>query len=88
MPLQVTFIVRNLTPQAMDAIAASDPHEAHATLTNWAFGDLRHCVSVKYGLSDAFGDRVSWNGVVKSGRALAFKIEPRRGYRLITFTEA
>lgn len=86
--MKVTFIVRDLTAQAIDDLAAMDPRSAYAKLQKWAFGDLRHCVSVKFGNCDAFRDRVAWNGIFKSACPIAFAIEPRRGYRLVTFTEA
>ena len=87
--MQTTFVVRNLTSETLAALEASAPADAHAKLTRWAFGDLKHCVSVKYG-SGQFRDRVEWNGVMRDvsegRRNLAFKAEPRRGYRLFTFT--
>jgi hypothetical protein len=60
------------------------PMDALQKLTKWAFGDLRHCVTVKYG-SGAFRDRVEWNAIICAQKPLSFKIESRRGYKLITF---
>lgn len=81
--MQVTFIVRNLTETTLQDISVMDARAAHDKLTKWAFGDLRHCVSVKYG---SFRDSVEWNRLYKSGAAMAFKMEPRKGYKLFTFT--
>lgn len=83
--MRTTFIIRNLSFDTLASVETSEPRAAHAQLTKWAFGDLRHCVSVKYGPSDAFRDRVEWNGLVKSGKPMTMKAEPRKGYRLITF---
>ena len=82
---RATFIVRNLTQEAIAAVLALPAREAYAKLQKWAFGDLRHCVSVQFGPSNTFGDRVEWNGIMKGGRNIAHKIEPRKGYKLITF---
>lgn len=86
--MQTTFIIKNLTPETIDSIMAMQPFEAHNQLFKWAFGDLKHCVSQKCG-SGAFRDRAEWNGIIrdaKSGaKSLKFKIEPRKGYKLITF---
>lgn len=84
--MKVTFIIRDITESAIAETMALPAREAHDKLTRWAFGDLRHCVSVKYGSSNAFRDRVEWNGLLKSGAALECKLEPRRGYNLATFT--
>jgi hypothetical protein len=83
--MQTTFIVRGMPESMLDSALALDTREAYAKLHKWAYGDLKHLVSVKYG-NGAFRDRVDWNGIVKSDRALAVKCEPRRGYRLITFS--
>jgi hypothetical protein len=84
--MQTTFILRNLTEPTIQALADMAPKDALQKLTKWAFGDLRHCVTVKYG-SGAFRDRVEWNAIIRAQKPLSFKIEPRRGYKLITFTE-
>lgn len=85
--MQTTFIVRNLTPEALSEICAMEPNAAYLKLFKWAVGDLRHCVDVKHG-TGSFGDRVRWNGIVRDGKPLSFKMEPRRGYKLFTFSEA
>lgn len=81
---QTTYIIRNLSDDMLANIATMAPRDLLAKLERWAWGDLRHCVTVKYG-SGAFGDRVTWNSIVKSEKPLKFKIEPRKGYKLVTF---
>ena len=82
--MKTTFILRNLTPGALAEVSAMEARDAHERLSKWAFGDLRHCVSVRYGRG-SFADRIEWNRVIKSAALLTMKIEPRRGYRLVTF---
>jgi len=86
--MKTTFIAQNLTEQTIESVMAMQAIEAHEKLTKWAFGDLKHCVSQKCG-AGSFRERVEWNGIIrdaKSGaKSLKFKIEPRKGYKLITF---
>lgn len=85
--MQTTFIVKNITQDCIENIAAMNAAEAYEQLIKWAFGDLKHCVSVKYG-NGTFGDRVRWNGIVREhAEKIAFKIEPRKGYKLVTFSD-
>jgi hypothetical protein len=83
--MQVTYIVKNLTESMLTRLDPEKPYDAWAQLVKWAFGDLRHCVTQKCG-TGSFGDRVSVNSLIKANCAMQFKIEPRRGYNLITFT--
>ena len=83
--MQATFILKDLTDETLANIAAMPAREAHDKLTKWAFGDLRHCVSVKYGRG-SFGCRVEWNGLLKRDKPMTFSIGPRKGYKLLTFT--
>lgn len=84
--MRVTFILKNLTEKAYEEIGAMADSERYTFLTKWAFGDMRHCVSVKYGTSNAFRDRVEANGILRGGNAkFQYKIEPRKGYKLATF---
>lgn len=83
--MRTTFTIKNITEDMLARVAAMPPADAHAQLTKWAFGDLKHCVSQQCGPSGSFGDRVRWNSVVKAGAIKAFRIEPRRGYKLATF---
>jgi hypothetical protein len=82
--MQTTFIVKNLTEETLSDLAAMEPRAAHDQLMKWAFGDLRHCVTVKHG-SGAFRDRVDWNSLYKRNAPMTHKIEPRKGYKLFTF---
>jgi hypothetical protein len=84
--MQTTFIVKNLTESTLESIAALSPLDAYLKLKDWAYGDLKHCVSIKHGTSNAFRDRVEWNGLVKGLKPMTFMLEPRRGYKLFTFT--
>jgi hypothetical protein len=43
-------------------------------------------VSIKIGPSNSFRDRVELNQMLRTDYALAFKLEHRRGYKLVTFT--
>lgn len=85
--MQTTFILKNISEQAYSDLAAMEPLDACLKLTKWANGDLKHCVKVKHG-NGTFGDRVRWNQVMRDvgdGKVkLAIKVEPRRGYKLIT----
>lgn len=83
--MNAKFIVKDLTDDTLDRLAAMPAREAHDKLAKWAFGDLRHCVSVKYGRG-SFGCRVDWNGLYKRDMPMTFKLEPRKGYKLFTFT--
>lgn len=84
--MQITFIIRDLTESTMQELHAMESRAAFDRLHKWAFGDLRHCVSIKVGTSNSFRDRVEANTLLKAGCAMAFKIEPRKGYKLATFT--
>lgn len=84
---KITFTVKNMPDTMLSEVAAMPANQAFNTLRLWANGDLRHLVSMKVGTSDAFRDRVALNHVWKAGKPFdTFKIEPRRGYRLATFT--
>lgn len=83
---KVTFIVKNLTAEILDQIDGLDDRPAYDKLAKWAFGDLRHCVSVKYGTGQ-FRERVEFNSFYKSEKSFVSRNrEPRKGYWLITFT--
>ena len=84
--MKVTFILKNLTESTLAEFQVMDPRAAFDKLHKWAFGDLRHLVSIKFGVSNAFRDRVDTNLLLKADCAISFKIEPRKGYKLVTFT--
>lgn len=83
--MKVTFTLRNITESGYAGLAAMSDDERFKKLTDWAFGDLRHCVSVKYGASNAFRDRVEVNGLMKRPHRIEYSLSPRRGYNLATF---
>ena len=83
--MKMTFIARSITDEAIARVRAMPPREAHDYLAKWAFGDLRHCVTAKYGSDNSFGRRVDWNGLMKRGAPVTMQYGPRRGYHLFTF---
>ncbi len=84
--MKVTFTVKNITDCMHEKLAAMPDMERFQVLSKWAFGDLKHCISQKIG-SGQFRDRVELNGIIKrGGQPKAYKLEPRRGYKLATFT--
>lgn len=83
--MNVTFMLRNLTDDTLQQLQEMEGRAAFDKLNRWAVGDLRHSVSVKFGSSNAFRDRVGANHLLKNGCKVAFKIEPRKGYELATF---
>jgi hypothetical protein len=85
---QASFILRNLVPDFMDRIAGMEPLEAYHKLHKYAYGDLAHCVSVKYGTTGRFQDRIDVNASVKSGREASLEVLPRKGYRIFRITFA
>lgn len=84
--MKVTFIIRNLTEDVIGELGEMSAEDRFTKLHRWAFGDLRHCVTVQFGKANAFRDRVEFNTARKQGRKfIASNIEPRRGYKLATF---
>lgn len=84
--MNVTFVIRNLTESTLLELQEMESRQAYERLHKWAYGDLRHCVTVKIGSNNSFSDRVSANSLLKANCAMTFKIEPRKGYKLATFT--
>ena len=82
--MKATFTLKNLTDQTLAEIAATPSADAFAKLSKWSFGDLKHCVSQKIE-TGAFRDRVELNSLIKRGASFQHRIEPRRGYKLVTF---
>lgn len=84
--MKATFIIRNLTEDVTGELADMNAEDRFAKLHRWAFGDLRHCVSVQFGTSNAFRDRVAFNTARKNGAPFkSSSMEPRRSYKLATF---
>lgn len=82
--MKVTFIIKNLTDSAHADLAAMADGDRLQRLMKWAFGDLRHCITMKTG-SGQFRDRVELNQIMRNPRYASYKLEPRRGYKLATF---
>lgn len=90
--MKVTFILRGLTETFYNGNGGSIPgllnlsdSEKFWKLRGQASGDLRHCVKMKVGTGQ-MRDAVELNAIVKRDHSIAFNIEPRRGYKLATFT--
>lgn len=90
--MQVTFILRNLSETFFEGLGDSiigldnlEPRARFDTLARHAKGDLKHCVSMKAG-SGQFRDHVELNQLLRGPVSIDYKIEPRRGYKLATFT--
>ena len=90
--MKVTFILRNLSETFYNGNGSSitgllnlSDSDKFWKLRNQASGDLRDCVKMKVGTGQ-FRDSVDLNAIVKRDHAVSFKIEPRRGYKLATFT--
>ena len=90
--MKVTFILRNLSDAFYNGNGSSitgllnlSDSDKFWELRNQATGDLRHCVKMKVGTGQ-LRDYVALNAIVKRNHSVAFKIEPRRGYKLATFT--
>lgn len=84
--MKVTFIIRNLTEDIIGDLGEMSADDRYERLHRWAFGSLKHCVSVKFGTSNAFRDRLSFNTERKAGKQfVASSVETRRGYKLAIF---
>lgn len=79
--MKVTFIVRNMPDESMQGLTSEALYQK---LHKWAYGDLKHSVKVKYGRG-IFSDRVDLNRIMRNNPKFEHKIEPRRGYKLVTF---
>ena len=80
--MKITFIVKDVDIENVKQMSA---REAFDTMHKYAYGDLRHYVTIKWGTGNAFRDRVEANQLLRGEHTLTFKIEPRRGYNLATF---
>ena len=80
--MKITFIIKDID---VDDIKEMQAREAFDALHKYAYGDLRHYVSIKWGTGNAFRDRVEANQLLRGEHILTFRVEPRRGYQLATF---
>jgi hypothetical protein len=94
--MQVTHIIKNMTDAFFNGNESGSivgllnmtPAEAFAYLNKQANGgDLRHNITQKVGRG-SFGDKVDLNAMLRGAHTVAFKLEPRKGYKLATFTIA
>jgi len=84
--MKITFIIKNLTDSAHASLAAMSDMERFTKLKRWATGDLKHCVSIKYGASNAFRDRLEAHVALQEGKTFsAYSLSKRRGYMLASF---
>lgn len=90
--MRVTFILKNLTDSFFEGLGESivgldnmDNRAKFDCLSKHAKGDLKHCVSMKIEFGQ-FRDQVELNQLLRGPVSIDYKIEPRRGYKLATFT--
>lgn len=92
MPITATAIIRNLSQafwegngESIPSFLAQSPKEKWERL-NSLRRDLDKCISVRIGNCDSFRDKVELNSILKGPHSVECTIEPRRGYKLATFT--
>lgn len=87
--MKVTFTLKNLSDyfytNAETGLFNLSDKAKFEKLNKCAFGDLKANVSMKIGTGNAFRDRVELNLMLREACTFAFKLEPRKGYRLATF---
>lgn len=92
--MKVTFIIRDVgddffngiphLPSFGPGLLNMEPIKAFEKLENLAStGDKR--IAMRVGSANAFRDRVDLNQLRRSQKPPAFKLEPRKGYRLATY---
>jgi len=82
--MKITAILYNLTDAFCAELAELEPRAAYDRL-NKLRHDLPHCIKLKIG-NGSFRDAVDLNSLMKREHTFTVKIEPRRGYKLATFT--
>jgi len=85
--MKTTFIVKDFHDELLDKALANPVWDAFKVIEKWAYGDLRQSVKVKYGTDNSFRSRCAWNDLFRKKRPITAKVEPRKGYQLITFEE-
>ena len=80
----VTVILRNLTDEFYAALAALPTNASRYDHLRALARDLSHCISFKEG-NGSFRDRVELNLRKRVVSEPAYRLEPRRGYRLARF---
>jgi len=88
--MQVTAILKNLSEVfyngnggSIDSFLTKSPREQFEYCNSSQGRDLS--ITMKFGRG-SFGEQVDFNRMWKSGQPMTSKIEPRKGYKLVTFT--
>ena len=87
--MRITFILKNISESFMQDIEErlnADKLLAYKYLNEKALkSEYKHLISQKIG-DNSFRDRVEWNRLLRTSPTLEAKIEPRKGYKLLTFS--
>jgi hypothetical protein len=83
--LKATFTLKNLTATYLEQLAQQEPRRAYQMLRD-SQRDLGHAISLKIGTGGQMQDAIDFNNAFKSDKPMQFKIEPRVGYKLATFS--
>ena len=86
--MRVTFILKNLSDAFFDGLGDGVPglnNMSDADKLGYLFRKCRDLqVTHKIG-NGSFRDRVDLNTIMRSQVQIAYKLEPRKGYKLATF---
>lgn len=85
--IKVTVLIKNVTDAFFDGVGDSIVGLLNMTDSD-KFTHLNKQLErfpMKIG-SGSFRDRVELNSMIKGSHTITFKLEPRRGYKLATFT--
>lgn len=86
--MKVTFTLHNLTASYLEALTVMEAKEAFESIRKSQTGGLGHAIKMKIGNGD-MRSAVEFNEIHKApATAWDFKIEPRKGYKLVTFNAA
>lgn len=92
--MKVTFIIKNMTEafyfgngKSIQGLLNQNDEGKLQQLLREAKGDLKHNITMKIGRG-SFGEQVDLNRILRGQHTSAFKLEPRRGYKLATFEVA
>jgi hypothetical protein len=81
--MKVTATLHDLSDNFYADLIGMEPREIYDYLRRLK-NDLPHCIKMKTG-NGQFRDAVELNQIVRGPCAYAYKLEPRRGYKLATF---
>ena len=81
--MKVTATLKNLTDSFYTDLGTMQPREAYLYI-NRLKQDLPHCIKTKTG-NGQFNDAVELNRLMRMPCNVHYKLEPRRGYKLVTF---